>query len=612
MKLGRKLGLAFAGMILIYGLMLGALAYQFSRDYICSDLLDRSASAVSNLKDYFLKIRVSDLSRAVVVWSEDSRLGSGAGAGRPLQAEWRNFLSMNPNVSAVYYGESSGGFTAAPEEMDLPKDYDPRLRAWYREAAAAPKQAVWSTAYVDAGASGELVMTVSKAVERQGRVVGVLGMDIRLADFSGYVNGISAGGDGAVIILDRDGQVLAHPDSTRLAHKLQGAAWTASVMAAASGDGFYTEDGRQFAYAFVTLPDAGWKVVSIRRVDLGALYGSLKRMTVGTAVMMALVMVLGGLLAGRCILKPLRSLSRTIRTVSEGDLTVRCGLTDSTELGAISTAFNGMLDRIAAMNGERDRHLEALTVQNREISEQKQEIHSLYEMTDAIHQELEESFQKMRAGYLATVRALANAVDANDHYTRGHCDRVSAIALRLGAEAGLLETELKDLEFAGILHDIGKLGIHDGIINKPGRLTEEELAKMRRHPEIGGEILSGVEFLEVSRRILMQHHERFDGGGYPRGLAGEEIHLSARILAIADAFDAMTSQRPYRASPMSVPQALEELRKGRGAQFDPTLVDRFVDIMDREGQRLLPQQGAGASSQPSADLEIITHGEVTA
>lgn len=236
MKLGRKLGLAFAGMILVYGLLLGALAYQYSRDYICSDLLDRSASAVSNLKDYFLKIRVSDLSRAVVVWSEDSRLGTGAGGGRPLQAEWRNFLSMNPNVSAVYYGEDAGGFSAAPEDLGLPKDYDPRLREWYRQAAESPKQAVWSTAYVDAGASGELVMTVSKAVERQGRVTGVVGMDIRLADFSGYVNGISPGGDGAVVILDRAGLVLAHPDSTRLAKTLEDSAWTGWVMAEPSGN----------------------------------------------------------------------------------------------------------------------------------------------------------------------------------------------------------------------------------------------------------------------------------------------------------------------------------------------------------------------------------------
>lgn len=586
MKLGYKLGVFFSGVILTYGLMMGFMAYEFASSYIRSDLLSSNTAAVTNLRDYFLDKRMRDYANAVACWVEDDRLISSASGDEPpasLRTEWQNYRKMNQSVAAIYFGAAGdGALYSEPAALGLPADYDPKVRQWYADAVSSVGSVVWSSPYIDAGAEGDLVVTLSQTVSKGSEIIGVVGMDLRLNDFSSYVEGTASARGTSVIITDRYGQVLAHPDRGKLGQRLEDAGWIAQVLDQESGNGYYTDAGSQLAYAFVTMPNTGWKVISIRKVDFGGLFGSLRHMTLGTAGVIALVMIFGGLLTGRLLLEPMRRLTDTIQSVASGDTDIRCDLESRDELGDIGAAFNLMLDRLAQINGERDGHLKALVQQNQEISSQKQEIHSLYEMTDAIHQELEESFDKMRDGYLETVKSLAKAIEANDYYTRGHCDRVSTLSLKVGREIGLSPAEMKDLEFAGILHDIGKLGVPGTVIHKPGMLTDAEYAQVMKHPAIGGEILQGVVFLEESRGILMQHHERYDGKGYPAGLSGEGIHRSARILAIADAYDAMTSDRPYRAAPLSEAAAREELVKGRGCQFDPQLTDCFLALLEAD------------------------------
>jgi len=182
---------------------------------------------------------------------------------------------------------------------------------------------------------------------------------------------------------------------------------------------------------------------------------------------------------------------------------------------------------------------------------------------------------KVADGYKSTIRALAAAIDAKDHYTRGHSQRVTELAL-LGARAlNMSQEELEILEYAGILHDIGKIGIPDDILSKPGRLTPEEFDIIRQHPRLGASIITGVSFLEEARKLVLYHHERYDGNGYPEGLIGNDIPLGARLLAVADAFDSMTSDRSYRAA-MSNDVAINELYKQCGTQFCPVAVEAFV------------------------------------
>jgi len=186
---------------------------------------------------------------------------------------------------------------------------------------------------------------------------------------------------------------------------------------------------------------------------------------------------------------------------------------------------------------------------------------------------------QLRASYEATVRALADAVEARDAYTARHAERVAAYGLEIARACGIDTSESADLEFGFLLHDIGKIGISDTILYKPGRLTNQERDAMRRHPVIGDDIVRGIDFLAGARQVVRSHHERWDGAGYPDRLAGERIPLAARVFAVADTFDALTSDRPYRAA-ASFTEARHVIANAAGSQFDPTVAAAFDDISD--------------------------------
>lgn len=190
-------------------------------------------------------------------------------------------------------------------------------------------------------------------------------------------------------------------------------------------------------------------------------------------------------------------------------------------------------------------------------------------------------YQAVYDGYVDTMRALAATIDAKDPYTRGHSERVTAYAQRTAqAMAAISERDLEHLKYAAILHDIGKIGVDERILRKPGHLTPPEKAIMDGHPAIGASIVQGVAFLKEALPAIRHHHERYDGQGYPSGLRGADIPLGARILAVADSYDAMTTRRPYRQL-MSQEQALEEIGRCSGSQFDPETAAAFVEQMRR-------------------------------
>lgn len=184
----------------------------------------------------------------------------------------------------------------------------------------------------------------------------------------------------------------------------------------------------------------------------------------------------------------------------------------------------------------------------------------------------------MRKIFIDTVKSLSQAIEAKDHYTNGHSMRVGEYACSLAQKLGLSQKKIDNLKVAAILHDIGKIGIEESILNKPGRLTEEEYDKIKQHPEIGVRIINDIEPLTPVSQIILSHHERCDGTGYPEGLKNNEIILEAKILSIADVFDALTSERPYR-NAMTVEEALEIIEKGKGDQFEPKLADAFIKLI---------------------------------
>ena len=191
-------------------------------------------------------------------------------------------------------------------------------------------------------------------------------------------------------------------------------------------------------------------------------------------------------------------------------------------------------------------------------------------------------FAEQQKAYEATVGALCQAVETKDFYTRGHSDRVSRGSVMIAREIGMRGERVEAIRYAGMLHDVGKLGVPTKVLQKTGKLTEEEYAAIQLHPMRGLDIVREIGFLDEALAGIMHHHERIDGRGYPMGLAGDEIPEFARVLAVADAFDSMTSTRSYRGA-RPVAEAIEELRKWSDTQFDPAFVDAFVAALKREG-----------------------------
>jgi HD-GYP domain-containing protein (c-di-GMP phosphodiesterase class II) len=261
---------------------------------------------------------------------------------------------------------------------------------------------------------------------------------------------------------------------------------------------------------------------------------------------LVLSVVLAALVA-RGFTRPLAECVRGALDIARGRFGRQVSVAARNEIGDLAYTFNYMSKELAAYDGE-----------NRRL------------------------IAELERGYLATIRSLAAAVDAKDPYTRGHAERVAALSVEIGRELGLDGGALRNLEYGGVLHDIGKIGIPDSILAKKGVLTAEEMALVRDHPAIGAQIVSGVEFLRDALPAIRSHHERWDGTGYPEGLRGEAIPLVARIVNIADTWDACTSRRPYQeAIPGDVVVAI--LEGLRGSQTDPAVHDALLASLRRMG-----------------------------
>jgi putative nucleotidyltransferase with HDIG domain len=245
-----------------------------------------------------------------------------------------------------------------------------------------------------------------------------------------------------------------------------------------------------------------------------------------------------GWFVARTITNPLHALSSAVKEVGAGDLTKKVVIKTGDELEDLAGTFNKMTD------------------------------------------ELLDSQKKLHRHYLGTLKSLAQALEAKDPYTIGHSERVANYALNIAKDLGLSDNDLELIKEVCIFHDIGKIGVPERILSKPGPLTEEEERIIRLHPKVGEDILKYIEFLKPGITIVRDHHERPDGKGYPHGLKGKEIPLLALIVAVADVFDALTTDRPYRKA-LSKDKAIKMLEDNKGTQFDAHLVDVFVDYLKK-------------------------------
>jgi len=186
----------------------------------------------------------------------------------------------------------------------------------------------------------------------------------------------------------------------------------------------------------------------------------------------------------------------------------------------------------------------------------------------------------LKSSYLETIQALSKALEAKDPVTSGHAERVSFYSTAIARGMGLSESRIDNIMYAGLLHDIGKIGISDNVLQKPGRLTSDEYDKIKEHSAIGADILRDIDFFRDASKIIRHHHERYDGKGYPDGIGGEEVPIESYILGVADAFDAMTNDRPYRKA-LTAEEARDVIKEQAGKQFHPRVADTFVKLFDK-------------------------------
>jgi HD-GYP domain-containing protein (c-di-GMP phosphodiesterase class II) len=278
----------------------------------------------------------------------------------------------------------------------------------------------------------------------------------------------------------------------------------------------------------------------------------------------ALVALGIGFLLSRRLINPLQNLAATTSQIAEGNLAVRATVRGEDEIALLGSNFNDMASNIEALV----RKLKQALRQNQEL-------------------------------FLETIRTLAAAIDAKDPYTRGHSERVSSYSMAISRHLELNQEEVFRVHIAAILHDVGKLGIRESILNKPGGLSDDEFEIMRQHPSIGAQIMSPIRMLKDIIPGIRNHHETWDGSGYPDHLEGEEIPMVARIIGVADTFDAMTTTRPYQQA-MSLEYVLAKMRSMSGSRFDPVVVEAFMAAVE-----------AGDISPPMTNVEETASTEVS-
>lgn len=220
-------------------------------------------------------------------------------------------------------------------------------------------------------------------------------------------------------------------------------------------------------------------------------------------------------------------------------------------------------------------NLEEVLLSVERVLEKRNLILANREYREHLEQKVEEQTEELRETFLGAVKALAEALDAKDSYTNGHSRRMTEVVVMMAREMGLDNRVVEQVRLAGLVHDIGKIGVSEEILLKPGKLSNEEFAAIREHPVAGEKILKSVVRDQDVLSMVRHHHERFAGGGYPEGLAGADIPMGARLLSVADAYDAMTSNRPYRDA-LTPEKARSQLLANRGSQFDPDAVDVFI------------------------------------
>ncbi|MGO9591820.1 MAG: HD domain-containing phosphohydrolase [Candidatus Acidiferrales bacterium] len=463
----------------------------------------------------------------------------------------QSFIENNPNILYVTAvdrqakGQSAGSFAA---------DQDPFVGAALKRAFTLSIQGVDSRSEPFAlGRDNHPALVMSVPLLSDGQFAGMFAAVVSLDRLQSRLRDASVR-DRTVYIVNAHGQIVAYPDTRDMVpgRNVTSISPLAKQVMALPQDlratqttnfSLPSKDERhpiEMIGTYSTIPELGWAVISQRslddaRIDAGVSELTAEALRFVVAVMFASLFV--GYIFAVGITRPIRGLVESTRAISRAEFHERVRVRGAAEISELAETFNSMAGHIEQYVDQ----LKAAAEQNREL-------------------------------FLGSIRMLAAAIDEKDPYTRGHSGRVAKYSIIIGDGLGLSAEDLDRLRIAALLHDVGKIGVDDRVLKKPGKLTDEEFELMKQHTVKGANIMRPVSQLKDMLPGIELHHERLDGQGYPYGLSGEQIPIMARIIAVADTFDAITTNRPYQ-SAMDLEYALERIRSLTVTRFDPKVVE---------------------------------------
>ncbi|HET6199314.1 MAG: HD domain-containing phosphohydrolase [Candidatus Acidiferrales bacterium] len=460
----------------------------------------------------------------------------------------QNVLQNNRDILYV----TTIGTDAKGESAESVKnaDRDPFVDAALKRAFTASVQKLpFVSGTFALGQENRPAFVVSIPLMSDGQFTGMLAAVVSLDHVVVRLKDASVRG-GTVFIVSVDGRIVVHPDTVNMVPGRDLSSNPVVVQFKKVPEEIRTTETTQFTLdendkpvemigTYSTVPELRWAVIAQRslakaRVDAGVQELTTQAMRFVIAV--TLIALLVGYLSALGITRPIQGLVRSTRAISRAEFHERAPVEGAAEISELAETFNGMADDIEKYV---DR-LQMAATENREL-------------------------------FMGSIRMLAAAIDEKDPYTRGHSGRVAKYSLTIAQEMGLDSVAMDKLRISALLHDVGKIGVDDSVLKKPGKLTEDEFALMKQHPAKGANIMRPVAQLKEMLPGIELHHERMDGGGYPYGLKGDEIPMMARIIAVADTFDAITTNRPYQ-SAMDLEYAMDRISQLAGAKFDVDVV----------------------------------------
>lgn len=461
------------------------------------------------------------------------------------------------------------------------KAYDYFSHDWYHNTLVSDDIIHYSAPFYDEYLD-TVFMTAGVKILNEKDKIGVVSIDITLREVNQYLRKISTKEEASAFIITDNGEFWGNSEGLALDLddnivnlENQELKKLGTILLNNNPSDSVILD--QNIYVWSSIGDTKLKLI-MGYPKSSIIYPLYRRIALNTllfALAMGIFIFFLNMILVQRIEKPLRNLISSNLTEEQEKIIKKNGVRND------NLNFDSMIKLIQRLLSERQSHIDLLNDNNKELSKKNEEIEALYNQTEAMNKELHELLDAVQRGYIVTVRSLSNAIEAKDKYTQGHCENVTKYSLGTAKILGLPDEDLIALEYAALLHDVGKIGIPSSILNKPSKLSETEFEIIKTHPTIGYEILKDIEFLERSALIIHQHHERVDGQGYPLGLKKDELDILTRIITVTDAYDAMTSARPYRKNPLSEKKAIEILVDGSGTQFDSEVVEAFIEYKEK-------------------------------